>query len=1069
MSELRLYLFGPPRLERQGTVLEVRRRKVIALAAYLAVSAQPHTRAALTTLFWPEANPRSARANLRGELFRLRRWLGAEVVQAKHAQVTIASPSELWIDVNQFQDCLDQRQAHAHASKQACPDCIPLLTKAVTLYQDGFLAGFTISGSPAFDEWQFFQAETLRQQVTGALQHLINHYTTEDSVDIAIPFARRLLALDSLHESAHRQLMRLYADAGQQSAALRQYDLCVATLESELDVPPDTATTALYEQIRAGSFGKTARQIKSASAPEQAEAERVPPPREEPARPAEQSETPRRHPLPAQTTPFVGRASELAALARLLTDPAVPLITILGVGGMGKTRLAQVAAAAHRELFADGVCYVPLAAVTNAETVVTAIGESLEFIFTGGDRPRQQLLHYLQQKSLLLVLDNFEHLTTAVEMIAGILQQAPTVKVLVTSRERLKLHNEQLFPLTGVDYPTVELNTQDRALALKEWSSYAAVVLFTQSAQRVQPDFALTTENALAVARICQLIQGMPLAILLAATWVTVLTPDEIVIELERELDFLTTDLRDIPERQQSLRALFDHSWHLLTEAEQRVFQQLAIFRGGFSRQAAQDVTGASLQLLMNLVNKSLLYRTEGGRYEVHELLRQYAAEKLRAEPAAHAAVRRDHGRYYCRALQRWDKLFKGPQQKRVLAELEEEIGNVRASWQWAVEQEQVNALKQALPTLWFFYEVRGWFQEGQESFALAAERLRNSHEAAGITDEKALVRALALGHQGWFCYRLGLHRQAETKGQESLGILRDLLRESTLDARHALTIPLHLLGNLARIQGYLERAKELLEEGRLHAEATGNRWEVAKICIALSVVESGMGYHQRASALLQTTLAIGRDLDDAWLMGFALGELGKVTEVTGAYSEARVFYLEALALRQEMNDPFGIAWSSLGLARMAYELGEYATANYMARETVSRFNKMGNQLGEMQARTTLGSVAAASSDHDAAKTHFHNVLQMAHTAEAAPNALEALTGLALCELACGAIPRAVELLTFVQDHPQSTQPLIEQVETELASVAIKLGTDELTRLQKVSQQWDLWTLCTTLTAPDLL
>ena len=381
------------------------------------------------------------------------------------------------------------------------------------------------------------------------------------------------------------------------------------------------------------------------------------------------------HNLPVMPTPLVGREPELASLSRLLGDPHCRLLTLLGTGGVGKTRLAMEAASRSVGHFADGTYLVSLAGLNSSAFLDAAIADALGFSFQGATEPRAQLLNYLSAKRTLLLLDNFEHLLAGVGYLAEILGHAPHVKLLVTSRERLNLQCEWVFEIQGLPVPASE--------QAKSLEGYSSVALFVQRAGRARTDFELAAEDLHPVARICQLVEGLPLGIELAAAWVSILTCEEIAGEIEGSMDFLVTSLRDAPERQRSLRAAFDHSWNLLSDEERTALSRLAVFQGGFERQAAEDVAGASLPLLMALISKSLVHREESGRYGLHEVIRQYALAHL-SDDAQGEAMRDRHSDFYLSLLRDRESDLKGAAQRVALNELKREIDNVRGAWGWA-------------------------------------------------------------------------------------------------------------------------------------------------------------------------------------------------------------------------------------------------------------------------------------------------------------------------------------------------------------------------------------------------
>ncbi len=404
-----------------------------------------------------------------------------------------------------------------------------------------------------------------------------------------------------------------------------------------------------------------------------------------------------RHNLPAQVTPFIGREREIEIVTRLLRDPAARLVTLLAPGGMGKTRLALAVAEIFVPRFPDGVYFVPLAALNEANSIITAIADSTGYPFQQDSRsPKQQILDYLAGQTALLVLDNFEHLLDGAPLVSDLLAAAPRVRVLATSRERLNLTAETVVLLDGLDYPA--------AADMPEALACGAVRLFVQSARRVRPDF--EPDAALAdIGLVCRLVQGMPLAVELAAAWVEVLSPGEIAEEITRSLDFLSTTMRDVPERLRSVRAVFAAAWARLTPDEQTVFMKLSVFRGGCTRPAAEQVAGATLAVLTALADRSLVWRRPNGRYLEHELLRQYAAEQL--EMAGEAdAVRAAHSAYYLDFLAAREADLKGRREIEAVQEIKADFENVQSGWLWAAQHRQYEPVGRACSGLRLFLSV---------------------------------------------------------------------------------------------------------------------------------------------------------------------------------------------------------------------------------------------------------------------------------------------------------------------------------------------------------------------------
>lgn len=724
---VRVRLFGAPRVERDGAILPFGRQKGMALLAILSAELQPHSREKLLDLLWPLFGPDDARNNLRRELSLLRGVLGGERLLADRQTIALdtaaVSGGQLEIDVHTFESLLAEVQAHDDSDDAVCAACAGRLVTAARIYTDHFLAGFALPDSAPFDEWQFFHSERLRGLLATGLRRLAGQREATGQYDAALEYARRWLALDPLHEPAHRALMRLYGMTGQHAAALRQYDTLARALHIELGVAPEPETEALREAV--GARRLTA-----------------PPTKPLPVTTASSHRPP--YYLPAETTPFVGRQQELAALETLLADSGVRLITIMGVGGMGKTRLALASAARQlaavgysHSLFPDGVFWVPLAPLEQPSQIVAAVARAVDFSFHAEHEHERQLADFLRERRLLLLLDNFEHLVGAASMslLTSLLEGAPGLKILATSRVRLGARGEHLFPLGGLDYPAPSSPDTMPPEALDELcNANSALALFCQSARRVQPGFAPDASNLPSLLRICELVGGMPLGIELAAGWLEVLSVGEIATEIERSLDFLESDWHDLPERQSSMRAVFDTSWKLLTAEEQAVLTALTVFRGGFNRAAAEAVAGASLKLLLSLRMKSWLQLVEPDRYQIHELLRQYASEGLRAQADAAQRLRQQHAVYFARYLGSLEPGMRGRKPGTAYVGIEVDLDNIQAALEWLVDDGDLClVVDEMLPALLRYLESRYryfLFHPQLERARLRAEQLGMSREA---------------------------------------------------------------------------------------------------------------------------------------------------------------------------------------------------------------------------------------------------------------------------------------------------------------------------------------------------
>jgi len=746
MPRLEIALFGSPEIKIDNNSAQTDRRKAIALLAYLAVTGKAHSRDHLTGLLWPDYERDSAYAYLRRTLWELNQILGKDWIDADREAVRITDGADLQLDTIDFEDAKKRFETDGEAAH---------LETAIVLYRGDFMSGFVVADTAPFEEWQNQQAEYFRREFARALESLVETRTNIREYESALPYARRWLALDQLNESAHRAIMRILAGMGDRTGAIRQYEACAKTLKDELGISPQSETEELYQGILSGDiFG---RQKKTDEA------------RQTAPRPVSR--------LPQMPTPFIGRRPEVEQVKLLINDPNHRVITMIGPGGTGKTRLSIQAASEMDDKFSDGVFFTPLASVQTAEAVLPAIAKAIDFSFYQEEESRQkQLLDYLREKQLLLVLDNFEHVTEAASLVNDILVNAANIKLVVTSRTRLNVRGEQLYTVTGMRTPVID-DASSWDDPEEQAKPFSGVQLFLDCARRVHANFSLTKVNLVPVLEICNLVQGMPLALELSAAWLELLSPQEIVEEIRRSLDFLETDQTGVPERQRSIRAVFESSWKLLSEGERDIFLKLCVFVGSFSRGAAQEISGASLKTLLGLANKSWLQHTEDGRFQLHELMRQYGEERLREDETAWRAAKNSHADFFVDYVAKQAIKLTGSEQLAGLEAMELEFeSNIKSAFDWLVAERRWSDLIERMVLLglfqfslirWRVSEMATWYREAWLAFTTT--------EPQGGQVEFATLCTLELFYKA-------ANWDKQTDSEERFNELYQLITENDLD-----------------------------------------------------------------------------------------------------------------------------------------------------------------------------------------------------------------------------------------------------------------------------------------------
>ena len=604
------------------------------------------------------------------------------------------------------------------------------------------------------------------------------------------------------------------------------------------------------------------------------------------------------------TISFVGREQECTDIQQLLLQPDCRLLTLVGPGGIGKTRLALHVCTLLRDNFSRGVFVAYLQPLRSAEFFESAVADALGMALTGQAPPLVQLAQYLRDKEALILLDNFEHLLDAAEQLASLSSSTPHVKYLVTSREALHLQEEWLYAVPGLAFPT------DAARAAADHTD-DAVQLFNERAQRVYPNF-VPDQEVEAVIQICQLVEGMPLALELAAAWRNTLNSQAIADEIRGGLAFLTTRHRNVLARHHSMQTVFAQTWQRLNEHQQAVFKRLSVFRGGFQRDAVVAVTGASLPVLSALADKSLLRLDGAGRYQIHELLRQYAAEQLEKSADDVTQAQADHANFYIRFLHERRGDVGGGRQRDALLEIRTELDNIRVAWLWAVAQGDAAALQKGSEALGLYYQYQGGYLEGMRLFTQATEALQA--QAPSLAADHALLGTLM--YQGWYHLRFGRQEGTEACMAHSQAIYRRL---NIPPLPGYLTDPNAPLGFVALTRGDYATAVGYAEQVRAMAEAHHHPINRQFAYHLLSEAHVGLGEYGTAQKFAQQAYAQSLMTGDRWFRAYILNNLGHIEMALGDNRMAKSHFQSSYEIRHDFADPEGMALALISLGRLSY------------------------------------------------------------------------------------------------------------------------------------------------------
>lgn len=962
---VQIKLLGLPQLSSEKASKQaLRLNNPTLLLLYLANKADWVSRSELAFLFRPDDDESTALKHIRLLLHRAKKipWASNLETDSKRAKFT---PST---DVKAFKTALSNKDWQA----------------ATNLYENDFFADYSNADLATYSAWLELERADLLSSYQLALRKHAQNLEGQADFEAAAQMYANLLKLDDLNEDALQDYLKAAYNAGQREQALTAYKRFYDLLQDEYSALPLQETIELVERIQANK--------------------------------ALSQESPSAHRtkalLPKQDTRFVGRNKDLARLSETLLNPDCRLLTLVGLGGSGKTRVALELARLEHSQFKDGVCFVPLAALSSSDAFLTSVAQALGLNLSPQLSEQEQLDAFLKDKELLLLLDNFEHLLSAGPALSDLLKKHAKLSCLVTSRERLKLKGEWLFDLEGLDYPR---HLDD--LTRQELEAFDALHLFINSAKRVAPRLVLSDSDLVLVAQIAQRVEGLPLALELAASWVKSMPIQQIVQQLNEGHDLLRSEELGLAKRHQNLNVILKQTWRSLSDEKKQTLTKFSIFQGGCSLEAAEAVTGAHFSILLSLVNESLLKRLANNRFDMHELLKQYSHAQLSKDASQAAQLKLRHSQFYYETLKHEDYSLTNLSKEKQ-AEFTQDLNNYKAAWQYFVEHANHEVLQDLSRPVFSYFFASGRLQEGWLLFKESTAQVK-------LKDSNVLA-ALKLS-EGRFAHKLGKSKEAQQAYEYGLN-LSHKHNSKTIASAYA------YLGELHLEKGHYDQASSALEASHTHAQKQGDWRQMAYVNNLRGGAAKSQAQYELAKQAYTQSLEAFIELNDAMGQAIALNNLANVAEAQKEYETAKTQYLNCLALFEAMSFLKGIAVVKSNLSIAYLKLNKLDQAKQYAQESLSLKESLKDHRGIVVSQINLNHIFLARKDFETAECYAVKAFKEAQKNAYIPLIIESASSLVeLCQHAKDD-ELAQELKSSLLQHPncnEDTKTDLEQLKLE--------------------------------------